>query len=120
MLNARVAVVGSGGLGGHIIELLARQGLGFMRLIDGDSSTVLNLNRQLLATERTMGMNKAAVAEARVAEVNCEVETHAVPAMFNEDNGVELLSGMDVVIDALDSINCRLLLCRVAQGPMTE
>lgn len=115
LLEARVAIVGAGGLGGNIIELLARQGVGFLRIIDGDSFALHNLNRQLLATERTIGMNKAAVAKARVAEVNSDVEAHAVPAMFNEDNAVELLSGMDVVVDALDSIVCRLLLCRTAK-----
>jgi len=116
LLMARVAVVGAGGLGGTIIELLARQGVGFMRIIDGDNFTLHNLNRQLLATERTIGMNKAIVAAARVAEINSDVEAHVVPTMIDEDNAVELLSGMDVVIDALDSINCRLLLCRTAQG----
>ena len=115
LLKARVAIVGAGGLGGTIIELLARQGVGFLRIIDGDSFELVNLNRQLLATERTMGMNKAAVAIDRVSQVNSDVETHAVPAMFNEDNAVELLSGMDVIVDALDSINFRLLLCRMAQ-----
>ena len=115
LLEARVAVVGAGGLGGTIIELLARQGVGFLRIIDGDSFEPVNLNRQLLATERTMGMNKAVSAAARVAEINSEVETHAVPAMFNEDNAKELLSDMNVVVDALDTINCRLLLCRMAQ-----
>ena len=115
LLEARVAVVGAGGLGGTIIELLARQGVGFLRIIDGDSFELVNLNRQLLATERTMGMNKAVSAAARVAEINSEVETHAVPAMFNEDNATELLSEMNVIVDALDTINCRLLLCRMAQ-----
>ena len=115
LLEARVAVVGAGGLGGTVIELLARQGVGFLRIIDGDSFELLNLNRQLLATERTMGMNKAVSAAARVAEINSEVETHAVPAMFNEDNATELLSDMNIIVDALDSINCRLLLCRKAQ-----
>jgi molybdopterin/thiamine biosynthesis adenylyltransferase len=115
LLKARVTIVGAGGLGGTIIELLARQGVGFMRIIDDDSFTLHNLNRQLLATERTMGMNKAAVAAARVAEVNSDVETHAVPARLNEDNAVELLSGMDVIVDALDSINSRLVLCRMVQ-----
>jgi|SRR5271157_747744 len=115
LLESRVAVVGAGGLGGNIIELLARQGVGFMRIIDGDSFALHNLNRQLLATERTIGMNKAVVAAARVAEINSDVEAHAVPEIFNENNAVELLSGMDVVVDALDSINSRLLLCRMAQ-----
>ncbi|HXY55399.1 MAG TPA: HesA/MoeB/ThiF family protein [Nitrospirota bacterium] len=115
LLEARVAVVGAGGLGGTIIELLARQGVGFLRIIDGDSFELVNLNRQLLATERTMGVNKAVSAAARVAEINSEVETDAVPAMFNEDNATELLSEMNVIVDALDTINCRLLLCRMAQ-----
>jgi molybdopterin/thiamine biosynthesis adenylyltransferase len=86
-----------------------------MRIIDDDSFALHNLNRQLLATERTMGMNKAAVASARVAEVNSDVKTHVVPVRLNEDNAVELLTGMDVVVDALDSINYRLLLCRMVQ-----
>jgi molybdopterin/thiamine biosynthesis adenylyltransferase len=116
LLEARVAVVGAGGLGGTIIELMARQGVGFLRIIDGDSFKPHNLNRQILATERNMGMNKAAAAAARIAEINSDVETHAVPAMFNEDNGIELLSGMNVVVDALDAINIRLLLCRTARA----
>jgi molybdopterin/thiamine biosynthesis adenylyltransferase len=115
LLEARVAVVGAGGLGGTIIELLARQGVGFLRIIDGDSFELHNLNRQILATERTIGMNKAVSAATRVAEINSDVEPHAVPAMLTEDNGIELLSGMDVIVDALDSINCRLRLCRKAQ-----
>jgi molybdopterin/thiamine biosynthesis adenylyltransferase len=116
LLHARVAVVGAGGLGGNIIELLARQGVGSLRVIDGDRFALHNLNRQPLATERTIGMNKATVAAARVAEINSEVETHAVPAMLDEDNAVKLLSGMDVLVDALDSIHCRRLLCRTARN----
>jgi molybdopterin/thiamine biosynthesis adenylyltransferase len=102
-------------LGGTVIELLARQGVGFLRIIDGDSFEPHNLNRQLLATERTLGMNKAVVAAARVAKINSEVDAQAVPAVFDEDNATELLSGMNVIVDALDSINCRLRLCRKAQ-----
>ncbi len=115
LLEARVAIIGAGGLGGNIIELLTRQGVGFLRIIDGDSFAPHNLNRQLLATQRTLGMNKSAVAAARVAEVNSDVEVHAVPVMFDEHNAVQLLTGMDVVIDALDSIDSRLLLCRFAR-----
>jgi molybdopterin/thiamine biosynthesis adenylyltransferase len=115
LLDARVVIVGVGGLGGNIIELLARQGVGFLRIVDGDSFVPHNLNRQLLATERTIGMNKAGVAAIRVAEVNSDVEIHAVSTMLDENNAEELLSGMDVAVDALDSIHCRLLLCRMAQ-----
>lgn len=115
LLDARVAVVGAGGLGGTVIELLARMGVGFLRIIDGDTFALHNLNRQLLATERTIGMTKASVAAARIAEVNSDVSVDAVPVMFDEENAVELLSGMDVVVDALDSIQGRLLLCRMTQ-----
>lgn len=115
MLKSRVAVVGAGGLGGNAIELLARLGVGFLRIIDGDCFEVHNLNRQLLATEATLGMNKARVAAARVAEVNSEVQTHALPEMVTEENARQLLTGMDVVVDALDCIDCRLLISRTAQ-----
>lgn len=115
LLDARVVVVGAGGLGGNVVELLARMGVGFLRVVDGDTFAPHNLNRQLLATERTIGMNKATVAAARVSEVNSDVTVHAVPAMLDEDNAVELLSGMNLVVDALDSINSRLMLCRVAR-----
>lgn len=115
LLGARVAIVGAGGLGGTVIELLARQGVGFMRIIDGDVFAPHNLNRQLFATERTVGMNKAAAAAERVSEVNSDVETHVVAEMLDDENATELLSGMDVIVDALDSIQCRLLLCRIAR-----
>jgi molybdopterin/thiamine biosynthesis adenylyltransferase len=115
LLKARVAVVGAGGLGGTVIELLARQGVGFLRIIDGDNFELHNLNRQILAIERTIGMNKAVAAASRVAEVNSDVETHAVPSMLTEKNMKELLSGMDVVVDALDSISSRLLLSGAAR-----
>jgi molybdopterin/thiamine biosynthesis adenylyltransferase len=115
LLKSRVAVVGAGGLGGMTIELPARQGVGFIRIIDGDSSALHNLNRQLPATERTLGMNKAAVAAVRVSEINSDVKADAISAMFTEKNAAALLNGMDVVVDALDSIRSRLLLSRTAQ-----
>jgi molybdopterin/thiamine biosynthesis adenylyltransferase len=115
LLQAKVAVVGAGGLGGHVIELLARQGVGFIRIIDGDRFEPHNLNRQLFATHHTLGMNKALVAAARLSEVNSDVQTHAVPEMLAENNADTLLSGTDVVVDALDSIACRLLLSQTAQ-----
>ncbi|MGC8495346.1 MAG: HesA/MoeB/ThiF family protein [Syntrophobacteraceae bacterium] len=115
LLEARVAVVGAGGLGGSVIELLARQGVGFLRVIDGDCFALHNLNRQLFATLKTLGKNKAEVAAERIAEVNSDVDVHAVPQMLEEKNAKTLLDGMDVIVDALDSIACRLLLCQTAQ-----
>ncbi len=115
LLQATVAVIGAGGLGGHVIELLSRQGVGHLVVIDGDSFTRHNLNRQILATERTLGMNKAIVAAARVADINPDVQVKACSVMLDAANALDLLSGMNVVVDALDSIGNRRMLFRIAQ-----
>lgn len=115
LLKAKVVIVGAGGLGGNIIELLTRQGVGYLRIIDGDCFTEHNLNRQLLATESNLGSNKAMTAAKRIAEVNSDVYADAVPQMLDVNNVRQLLAGMDVVVDALDSINSRLLLSKVTR-----
>lgn len=115
LLAAKVAVVGAGGLGGTVVELLARQGVGFLRVIDGDTFAAHNLNRQLLATESNLGVNKAAAAAARVACVNPDVIVDAVPHMLDAGNAAGLLRGLDIVVDALDSIDGRLLLGQAAR-----
>ena len=99
LLNARVAVVGAGGLGGLVIELLARQGVGHLTVVDGDCFACHNLNRQILATEHTLGMNKALTAVSRVAEINPDVQVTTVPEMLTSDNAEEILSGADVIVD---------------------
>lgn len=113
LLKAKVAIIGAGGLGGHNIELLSRQGVGYLRIIDGDCFADHNLNRQLLATEKNLGENKALAATRRVAEINSDVHTEAIPQMLTADNGEELLSGMDIVVDALDTISSRLLVSKM-------
>jgi molybdopterin/thiamine biosynthesis adenylyltransferase len=115
LLNAKVAIIGAGGLGGHVIELLARQGVGCLVVVDGDCFVSHNLNRQILATEQTLGMNKAEAAAARVAIVNPDVEITSVPKMLDSVNAPELLPGMDVIVDALDTISSRRMLLQIAQ-----
>ena len=75
---AKVAVIGAGGLGGLVIELLARMGVGYLRIIDGDTFAAHNLNRQLLATENNLNQGKAQAAVARVAAINSDVTAEAV------------------------------------------
>lgn len=116
LLRSKVVVIGAGGLGGHIIELLTRQGIGYLRIVDGDVFAEHNLNRQLLATQASLGKNKAAVAVARVAEVNADVTAEAVPYMLDEKNAMDVLAGMDVVVDALDNMPDRVLLAQAAQA----
>jgi len=115
LLQAKVAIVGAGGLGGNSIELLARQGIGYLRIIDGDCFAAHNLNRQLLATEGNIGVNKSLAAVRRVAEINSDVYAEGVAQMLNEENAEKLLCGMDIVVDALDTISSRLLVSRVTR-----
>ena len=103
----RVAIVGCGGLGGHIIEMLARLGIGHLTLIDADVFEVSNLNRQLLSTPDNLGQPKSVVAEERVRLINPEVTVKAHQTMLTNVNAKELLQNHDLVCDALDNISSR-------------
>ena len=106
----RVLVVGCGGLGGHIIDQLARIGVGFLRLADGDVFEETNLNRQLLSRVPLLGVSKAKTAADHVAEVNPLVTTEAVEAFMTADNVHALIADCDIVMDALDNIHSRRIL----------
>lgn len=110
LLQATVAVVGLGGLGGFITEALARMGVGRLILIDGDAFEEHNFNRQLLSGEGKLGKAKAEAAQQRVAEINAAVEVAAHVAMLTRENLPELLQEADVVVDALDRLPIRLIL----------
>ena len=106
----RVLVVGCGGLGGHLIEMLARIGIGALRVVDGDVFEPSNLNRQLLSEVPTLGLSKAKAAATRINRVNPEVEVEAVAENMTEVNVHELLQGCDAVLDGLDNIESRRVL----------
>ena len=106
----RVLVVGCGGLGGHIIDQLARIGVGFLRVVDGDVFEPTNLNRQLLSELPLMGMSKAKAAADRIARVNPDVTVDAVEAFMTADNVRDLIAGCDAVVDGLDNIPSRRIL----------
>lgn len=110
LLNATVGVVGAGGLGGYIIEGLARMGVGRLVVVDGDVFDEHNLNRQLLSSEANLGTSKAEAAAARARAINAAVEVRPVMAMLDEENGPRLLRGVDLVLDALDSLPARFAL----------
>ena len=113
LAKACVAVVGCGGLGGHIAEQLARMGVGKLVLFDGDRFEVSNLNRQLMATELNIGQWKAEAVQERLGIVNSEVEVKAVKGWFEEEKAPETLRGVNLVCDALDSRESRVMLERV-------
>lgn len=108
-----VCVVGCGGLGGFLIEILARIGVGAMTVVDGDVFDVTNLNRQLLCEETLLGTKKAEAAAARVSKINSDVKIKAVTEFLTMENGSQLLEDCDLVIDALDNIDSRRILADV-------
>ena len=121
LASASVAVVGCGGLGGFIAEEMARLGVGRLTLIDGDSVEESNLNRQLFATEKTLGQPKVEAARTRLQEVNSSTQIKVVREFFREENGQDLLQGSDLVCDALDSIAARIALersCHALRVPL--
>ncbi len=109
-LNARAAVVGLGGLGGSVVEILSRAGVGDLVLIDGDRFEEHNLNRQWLSTESSLGQLKAEAAAGRVANLNSAVRVTSRPVFLCDANAEELIQGCTIVIDCLDDIPSRFTL----------
>ena len=110
----RIAIIGCGGLGGHLIDLAARIGFGAIRAVDGDVFEESNLNRQLLCDCSQLGKSKAQAAAAHIHRVNPQISCEGIAVMLNADNAAELLAGCDLVFDALDSIESRRLLAYAA------
>ena len=108
----RVLVVGCGGLGGHLIDMLARIGVGFLRVVDGDVFEPSNLNRQLLSEVPLLGVSKAKAAAAKVSRVNPETEVEAVAGFLTEKNAWQLVLSCDAVLDGLDNIDSRRILAK--------
>ena len=106
----RVLVVGCGGLGGHIIDQLARIGVGFLRVVDGDVFDETNLNRQLLSSIPLLGISKARAAADHIAGVDPGISVEAVDVFLTESNARDLITGCDIVMDALDNIPSRRIL----------
>ena len=114
---ARVAVFGLGGVGGYVVEALARSGVGALELIDHDTISMTNINRQLLATHKTLGMSKAQAAKERVLEINPECNAVARELFFLPDTAEQFdFSGYDYVVDAIDTVTGKLELVRAAQA----
>ncbi len=115
MLESTVAVVGAGGLGGMIVELLARNGTGHIIVIDDDSFSEPDLNRQIMSTEEDLGEPKVAVATRRVREVNSAVEVTAFLEPLTPRNAGKLLRNADVVADGLDNLPSRFAVERASR-----
>jgi molybdopterin/thiamine biosynthesis adenylyltransferase len=107
LFRSAVLVAGLGGLGGFLAELLARVGVGRLLLADGDDFTPANLNRQLLATRETLGLNKAVVTARRLREINPAILAEPIVHFLAPDNLDGYLSQVQVAVDGLDTIAAR-------------
>ena len=118
--NARVAVFGIGGVGGYTVEALARSGIGHLDLIDHDTVSVSNINRQILATHSTVGMPKVEAAKRRILDINpaCVVRTH--PVFYTPETADQFdFSEFDYVVDAIDTVTGKLQLVEAALAANT-
>ena len=115
----RVAVFGVGGVGGHVVEVLARSGVGAIDLFDPDVVSVTNLNRQLVALRSTLGKKKVAVAASRVNDINPACVVTARDMFFLPSNADEVdFSRYDYVVDCVDTVAAKMEIVRrcVRQG----
>lgn len=112
---ARVAVFGVGGVGGYVVEALARSGVGALDLIDSDTVDATNLNRQIIATVDAIGRSKVEVAAERVASINpsCVVRAHQC-FFLPETAGQFDFAAFDYVVDAVDTVSAKIALVEVA------
>ena len=109
LLQSTVAVVGAGGLGGTAVELLARQGVGHLIIVDNDRFSEQNLNRQIMCTEGNLRKYKVTVASKRVKEINSATTVTTFRDRLTRDNAEKLLGGARVVVDGLDNLSSRLI-----------
>lgn len=106
----KVCVVGCGGLGGYIIEMIGRLGIGHITAVDGDYFSESNLNRQILSNNLNLTKNKAVEAKKRMEKVNDLIKINPIEIFINKNNVLDILKEHDLVIDAVDSIETRFLL----------
>ncbi|MHC2994519.1 MAG: HesA/MoeB/ThiF family protein [Candidatus Atribacteria bacterium] len=110
LLQSKIAIIGLGGLGGTVLELLTRMGIGELIIVDKDVMGDDNLNRQILSTEINLGQSKTEVAVKRVKEINSSIEITGHSIFINPDNIKKVIKGAEVVVDALDNLPSRFVL----------
>ncbi len=113
LFRSRAVIIGCGGLGGYLVEELARLGVGNLVLIDSDVIEEHNLNRQILSSADVLGHPKVEVAAERVRSINPAVNVTIRQTVFCRENGRALVEGADVVLDGLDTITGRMELAQI-------
>lgn len=112
--NSKITVIGCGGIGGAAIEMLARIGAENLLIVDKDSFDVSNLNRQLMSSINSIGKSKVQATMERLLSINPQLKIEAVETELDQDNAEEILKDSILVIDALDNLISRIIICRCA------
>ena len=116
LANSRVAVFGIGGVGGYVCEALVRTGVGSFDLIDDDKVCLTNLNRQIIATRKTVGRYKTDVMKERMLEINPKVDVRVHKCFFLPENADEFpFEEYDYIVDAVDTVTAKISLVMKAQ-----
>ena len=116
LADARVAVFGIGGVGGYVCEALVRSGVGHFDLIDNDTVSLTNLNRQIIATQSTIGKYKTEVMRERMLEINPEVDVTIHNCFFLPENADEFrFEEYDYIVDAVDTVAAKIALVMAAK-----
>lgn len=117
LYNARVAVFGIGGVGGYVVEALARSGVGTLDLVDNDQVCLTNLNRQIIATTKTIGQYKVDAAKERILEINPDAVVHVYKTFYLPENKDQFdFRQYDYVVDAIDTVSGKLALAEQAHA----
>ena len=107
--KAKVLIFGIGGVGGYVTEALARSGVGSMVLVDNDTVSVTNINRQIIATDSTVGMYKTEVMKTRILDINPEAQVEVRNCFYLPENAEEFdFSQYDYIVDAIDTVTAKL------------
>ena len=107
--NAKVLVFGVGGVGGFTVEALARAGVGRIDVIDGDTVSESNINRQIIALSSTIGMPKVEVIKSRIKDINPEIEVNAINLFYLPENENQVdFCVYDYVVDAVDTVSAKI------------
>jgi len=107
--KSRVAVFGVGGVGGYVCEALARSGVGFFDIVDNDNVSISNINRQIIATHKTVGQPKVLVMKERMLDINPDADIAAHQCFFLPENSHEFhFEDYDYVVDAVDTVSAKL------------
>lgn len=114
--NSHVAVFGLGGVGSYAVEVLARAGIGTITVVDGDVYSKSNLNRQLYATEKTVGLQKTDVTKARINEINSKITVYCFNefVLYGKESAIDF-SKFNYVIDAIDTVSGKLSIIKKAK-----